>query len=210
MLDFITQARAAGLSIGVETGLPLTLPASTSFYDPAEVWGKEFLAFKSSQHFGGPQLQVSPQLYFRLTAWMGPPMLNDYHWDLNQQLRTLGRYVNTAYMNLLDVMDRPQMIGENQGVLWLDESDLPVALFMFEDMQVVLDPYVVSVLDAVTGQPATFINGVLHAQAYKAYQLVTPEPGAAMMALGMAGWLIVSRAAGRLRAERRDSSRRAV
>lgn len=170
-VDFIRQARRNGLHVGTECAFPLALPASTSLYRVKELDGREFLAYGVSQHFGGAEPVVSPQMYFKLVAWKGPPLLRDVQWREVPELARLGAYVNHAYLALRDVMHRARFLDNGVGVLWLDEQDRPAAFYAFADGSIQLP---VSAVEVLSGQEAPSSAGAVEVQAYQAYKL-TPR-----------------------------------
>jgi len=170
-VEFVSQSRQRGLSVGTECAFPLALPASTGFYRVGELDGVEFLAYRVSQHFGGAELVVSPQLYFRLVAWMGPPLLRDTHWKQSPELSRVGAYVNKACNALQPVMHRPRYLPGNAGVLWLDANDRPSALFAFRDGSVQLDKPPKALADAVTKQTIAFDGASLRIEGLRVYQI---------------------------------------
>lgn len=169
--DFVAKARRLGLAVGVETNFPLALRASTSIYRVAEIDGREFLAYRTSQHFGGESNDVTPERYFRLTAWMGPPLLRDKYWKDTPGFSQLGAYVNKAYNSLLKRMHYPRALEDGAGVLWYDDDDRPAALFAFVDTEISTAELGKDVIDAVTGEAAAVQNGQVAIRAYRAYRL---------------------------------------
>lgn len=170
-VDFVRRCRTSGFSVGVECALPLAMPSSTGFYRTEELAGKEFLGYGVAQHFGGAEPKVSPELYFKLLAWDGPPLLLDRHWKENEELQKAGRYANKAYAALKPRMFRPRLLPDGAGVLWLDTLDQPAALFAFRDSEVDLGGRVSSANDAVSGEAVALEAGKLSGTALRTYRL---------------------------------------
>ena len=171
-VDFVRQARKRGMNVGTECAFPLALPSSTGFYRIGELAGKEFLAYRVSQHFGGAKLTVTPQMYFRLVAWKGPPLLRDVDWKQSSELSRIGAEVNKAYNTLQPVMHRPRSLPNNAGVLWLDAEDRPAALFAFRDSIVRLDRKPKAVIEMSARRAASFDGALVKVKELKVYRIV--------------------------------------
>jgi len=168
LLDFLRALQRAGLTVLAEGQTPYAIPASTGFLQHVQS-DPEFLLYKTNPHWGGQK--VSPERYFRLVAFMAPPLLDEQAWWSDEALQALGSYVNRAYNRRWPSMFRCLLLPQGQGTLWWDRRGGQATLFAFRSGWVEVGARLGRAWEVFRGSPAPVEGSRVKVEAYRVYVL---------------------------------------
>ena len=157
------------------------MTASTGFFQHLTT-DPEFLLYRTNPHWsrGG----VAPERYFRLVAFMAPPLFDEREWQDDEGLQRLGSYANRAYNQRVEKMHRCVLLpgsvrtgAEGQvllsddapGAVWWDESETEATIFTFRHGEVDLGKPIEQVREIETREQQSVQGSRFSAQAYRVY-----------------------------------------